>query len=342
MDRPIVHPEPRCCVTIELVTSRSRWRRTLTTALAGGLLLAASCSAPDAPSARPRLSTDEAAAPGTAAPSASQPPSSAAPLDTALEHPAVLDELRIPRLTDASWGRVFATSFEDPADLAGFYVTPQSTRTHHEVSGEQVHSGTHAHKGWVTGAGAIGVEVDGPNHRGYPTIPLDRVGPGGQGGFSSPSVVQLWVWLDVALTRKQWFSFATLTNDASTKWSRVVTVNLDPDGYVDLFHVPGPDQHETALQRTDVAFPLRTWVRLTVFIDLRPATGSVAVWQGATLIAAARVDPGGRAGTSSSSPSGDRLEQVHFGLYAPPEVAAATIYNDDITVAELRRPGVGP
>jgi hypothetical protein len=253
-----------------------------------------------------------------------------------LEHPRVLDQLGIPGLDGTRFGRTFTTSFEDPADLDGFYVTPQSSLTHHEVTGENVHTGRHAEKAWVTGIGAVGAEKDGPNHRGYPTMQLDRVGGAAGPGFASPSIVQLWVWLDVALAPGQWFSFATLTNDPSTRWQRVVTVNLDPAGYVDLFHVPRQDQNDLVLQRTDVAFPLRTWVRLTIYVDLRPSTGAVAVWQGATLIAAAHVDP--RADPLQeglTAPLTDRVEQAHFGLYAPPEVGAATVYNDDITIAEI-------
>ena len=29
------------------------------------------------------------------------------------------------------------------------------------------------------------------------------------------------------------------------------------------------------------------------------------------------------------------LEQAHFGLYAPPDVTSATVYNDDLTIREV-------
>jgi hypothetical protein len=29
-----------------------------------------------------------------------------------------------------------------------------------------------------------------------------------------------------------------------------------------------------------------------------------------------------------------KLEQVHFGLYAPPTMTSATVYNDDIAIYE--------
>ena len=262
-----------------------------------------------------------------------------------LEHTAVLDGLGIPDLGGASMGRTFTTSFEDRADLAGFYETPQTALTHHEVTTSLAHTGTHAEKGWVTGAGALGVEPDGPNHRGYPAIQLHKL-DGAAGGFTAPTLVQFWVWLDVSLQRGQWFSFATFTHDASDRWEHVVTVNLDPAGYVDIFHVPLHGQNDLALQRTDVAFPMRSWVRLTAYVDLTEQRGALAVWQGSTLIAAGRVDPRvdptvqgvrDRTGLPPSQVT-YRLEQAHFGLYAPPDVAAATVYNDDITIAELRVP----
>ena len=91
---------------------------------------------------------------------------------------------------------------------------------------------------------------------------------------------------------------------------------------------------------------MKSWVRLTAYVDLTEQHGALAVWQGTTLIAAARVDPRvdptvqGVRDQLGLSPTQltDRLTQAHFGLYAPPEVAAATVYNDDIAIAELRVP----
>jgi hypothetical protein len=258
-----------------------------------------------------------------------------------LEHDPVLDELGIPDLRSAGLGRTFVTGFEDPAELAGFYVTPQSSLTHHEVTTDEVRSGVRAQKAWVTGAGGPGLERDGPNHRGYPTIQLHRLGGG---GFRSPTITELWVWLDVALSDGQWFSFATFSNDASDRWDRVVTVNLDPDGFVNVFHAPRHDENDLTLQRTDVRFPLRTWVRLTTYLDLRAEHGAIAVWQDGVLVSAARVDPSVDPGVRSVRDAlglapgqiSDRLEQAHFGLYAPPEMTEALVYNDDLSIAEVR------
>ena len=112
-------------------------------------------------------------------PAPSDPPASAPlttveprgdPLTAALEHSPVLDDLGIPDLATVRLGRRFHTGFENPADLASFYVTPQSALTHHGVTAERVHSGTAAYRAWVTGVGGPGLERDGPNHRGkdYP------------------------------------------------------------------------------------------------------------------------------------------------------------------------------
>jgi hypothetical protein len=254
--------------------------------------------------------------------------------------------LGIADVSHATVRRTFTTSFEDPAELAGFYSTPQTALTHHEVTTSLAHTGTHSEKAWVTGAGALGVEPDGPNHRGYPTVQLRKIDTS-LGGFTSPSIVQFWVWLDVTLRPGQWFSFATFTFDASSRWDRVVTVNLDPDGYVNIFHVPLHDQDDAALQRKDVAFPMKSWVRLTAYVDFTSAHGALAVWQGTTLIAAARVDPRvdptvQRVRDELGLPADeltDRLEQAHFGLYTAPAVSAATVYNDDIAISEINAPG---
>jgi hypothetical protein len=48
------------------------------------------------------------------------------------------------------------------------------------------------------------------------------------------------------------------------------------------------------------------------------------VWQNGVLISSARV--GGMKGV---------LSQAHFGVYAPPSVTSATLYNDDLTITEV-------
>jgi hypothetical protein len=311
----------------------------LTAAVVLGLVVGCSSAVPDNRSAEPPTSVGVGPDPTT------DTASLAEHLTSSLERGPVLDELGLPDLGALELGRRFHTGFEDPADLALFYVTPQSPLTHHEVTTELAHTGASSHKAWVTGAGGPGVERDGPNHRGYPTIQLDKLAaPDGIGGFASPTLTELWVWLDVSLGPGQWFSFETFSNDRSDRWDRVVTVNLDPAGFVNIFHAPRQYQNDLAFQRTDVRFPMRTWVRLTTYLDLRADHGAIVVWQDGVLVSASRVDPAVDQGVSAARDQlgqppneiTDRLERAHFGMYAPPEIAAALVYNDDLTISEVQ------
>jgi hypothetical protein len=235
-----------------------------------------------------------------------------------LEHHRVLKRLGIPRHRDMKLARVFRTGFEGDEDLAGFYVTSQSPMTRHEVRHGDAHRGHRAHVGWLTGQ--TGAEpVDGPNHRGYPTIQLQRRAAG---PCVAPCLVQFWARLDdVDLKRGEWMSLATLSPDASDRWSRVVTVNLGWEGWLHLFHVPDQGAGQRVLQRTDVPFPRGRWVRITIWLDVDPVQGVAAVWQDGRLMSAARV----RGGDGT-------LDQLHVGLYAPPSLTRGVVRNDDIAV----------
>ncbi|MEJ7584887.1 MAG: hypothetical protein WKF43_12590 [Acidimicrobiales bacterium] len=235
-----------------------------------------------------------------------------------LERHPVLDLLGIPPLDEVTLTSVYATGFERDSDLAGFYVTPQSALTRHQVRSGGARTGQRAHVGWLTGE--TGVEpVDGPNHRGYPTIQLQKRPVR---TCATPCLAQLWVRLDdVELRRGEWFSFGTFSSDPSDRWARVITVNVGWEGWLHLFHVPDHGVGERELQRTDLAFPQGRWVRITVWMDLDPVHGAAAVWQDGVLLSAARV----RGGDGS-------LDQMHFGLYAPPSLTQGTVANDDIRV----------
>ena len=116
-------------------------------------------------------------------------------------------------------------------------------------------------------------------------------------------------------------SLATLSPDGSDRWSRVIGVNVGWEGWLHLFHVPKHGVAQRAFQRTDVPFPRGAWVRITIWLDLDAEHGAAAVWQDGTLMSASRVEGGD--GT---------LDQMHFGLYAPPSVTNGIVRNDDIAV----------
>jgi hypothetical protein len=65
-------------------------------------------------------------------------------------------------------------------------------------------------------------------------------------------------------------------------------------------------------------------VRITTWLELDPDRGAAAVWQDGVLVSAARVDGGDGS-----------LDQMHFGLYAPPSLTSGTVMNDDIAVFRL-------
>ena len=50
--------------------------------------------------------------------------------------------------------------------------------TSHDLSTEQVHTGTYSHKGWMYGANPPSTPSVNNGHRGYPTIQLQNT-PGG-------------------------------------------------------------------------------------------------------------------------------------------------------------------
>jgi hypothetical protein len=212
--------------------------------------------------------------------------------------------------------RRFETGFESLADFTGMYVSPQTRSTRHGLVAAPVHSGARAHCGWSTGPGNTS-DTDGPNHRGYPTVQLWRLAGS---GFATPAVVDLWVWVDVSMNKGDWVSLATLSADASDRWARVVTVNLDPGGFLNVFHVPGQGQHHPTLE-TRRRFPLRRWVHLSITIDFDPRHGSIEVSRDGALVARANVSGGH-----------GRLEQAHFGLYAIPSLTSGKVCNDDLTI----------
>lgn len=186
-----------------------------------------------------------------------------------------------------------------------------------------VHSGIYAHKAWISGVNPPSTNTQNNNHRGYPTIQLQKH-PGG--AFSSPCYVTLWVWLDIDLQtstsggENDWFSFATFTDDESDNWDRTVLVNLSHDGFVHLQHVPEQGMQEHVFQTKNLPFPQKEWVELKIYLDLRKG-GYAKVWQNGILVSHVNVNN-----------TKNILAQAHFGMYCPPQLASGIVYNDDLQI----------
>jgi hypothetical protein len=234
-------------------------------------------------------------------------------------------------LAACSPGHTFSSGFETIGDFSGFYLTPQphlNTSTWSLQSGT-IHGGTNAFLGTIAGANAASTDSINNNHRAYPTLQFHK---SSGGVFHTPVLVTLWVNLNMTLAAGQWFSFATFVSDTSDIWNRTVLVNLDDQGYVNLMHVPYQSQGTLIRRNTSVLFPMNQWVELKIYLDFTPDSkagagvprGYAMVWQDGQLISTARV--GGMGGV---------LAQAHFGVYAPPSVTAATLYNDDLSIVEV-------
>ncbi|HAP43638.1 MAG: hypothetical protein A2087_14535 [Spirochaetes bacterium GWD1_61_31] len=232
--------------------------------------------------------------------------------------------------------RVFESSFEAVSDFDGFYMVPPGDYdSSHELSTEVVHDGTYSHKAWILSARAA--NNDGAiylPHRAYPTIQLYKTS---DGRFVTPCLVSFWAYLDMALVDKpagsidDWFSFATLSPDDSDNWVRTVVVNITPDGYLRLVHVPDQGEQEYIFQAStenDPAgskqYPYRQWVKIDIFIDFSASGGYAKLWQNGVLTSHAWVNGGN--GT---------LAQAHFGLYAAAAVPSGAVYNDQLSIMEI-------
>jgi len=238
------------------------------------------------------------------------------------------DDIHAPTYVGAE--RNFSSSFDLESDFDGFYIVPQGDYdTNHTLSTDEINDTTFAHKAWILQARDIDNEST-PTylpHRGYPTVQLDKTAD----GIYRKSLVSLMVYLDMNLTARagidDWFSFITLSPDSSDSWSRTVLVNVAPDGYARLVHVPNQGEQTYIYQEENnisMKFPFRQWVRFDVYIDFDETNGYAKVWQDGVLVSHANVN-GGLGG----------LAQAHFGMYAAAAVEAGTIYNDKLRIQEV-------
>ena len=176
------------------------------------------------------------------------------------------------------------------------------------ASGEPVFSGDHAYKGFVTRAADA-------SHRAYPVLHTD---------MPTPLVNSFMVWLDAdfdALGERDWVHFGTWGNNPD--W--VVHTMSVRNGLLEMAHL----DWRWVGDSPQPAFPLRRWVRLTVYLHYPPVgDGTVVVWQDGERV---------MEGTYSARP-GANLQRVHWGMYARNEVDHGVQYNDDIRLWRLPAP----
>jgi hypothetical protein len=186
-------------------------------------------------------------------------------------------------------------------------------------SGAPVFGGERAYKGWIERQAR-------ESHRAYPVVHVD---------LPTPLVNTFMVYLDVdqtALAPGDWIHFATWGNhdpaDKSGTWAlHTMAVR---NGKLEFAHT-SPFHGEYIGPYPQPAFPLRSWVRLTVYLHYRGDSGYVHAWQDGI--------PALRAQTSALKANpGYRLRTAHWGLYAAAAVRAATQYNDDIRLCTLDAP----
>lgn len=233
--------------------------------------------------------------------------------------------------------RTFYSSFESVDDFKKFYIVPKGDYdSNHELTSDEKIDGNYSHKAWIVKS------RDKSNdsflylpHRAYPTIQFQKTT---DGVFITPVLVTLYCNLDIKLEDKpkgqidDWFSFATLTPDASDNWNRTILVNITPDGYLRLVHVPYQGEQKYIFQankendpESKLVYPYKKWVKIDIYLDLDPNNGYAKVWQNGNLVSHAIV----KGGNSS-------LAQAHFGLYASASISSGTIYNDKLSIIEIK------
>lgn len=235
------------------------------------------------------------------------------------------------RTARAQAGRTFTTGFEQVSDFNGFYITPSPYQgaVTHGLSTAQVHGGTNSHLATISNAATSC--TGNCNHRGYPTIQLHKTAAGGMSGVV---FTEFYVYVTMTINDGQWLSLATLTPDSSDAWSRTVLVNVGNLGrtgggnYMHLMHVPNQGEsgwtYQAGSTNGGTQFPQNQWVKVSICLDLNPATGWAKAWMNDVPVSAAPVSGG--CGV---------LEQAHFGLYAPPAISSGVIYNDDLQIREV-------
>jgi hypothetical protein len=187
-----------------------------------------------------------------------------------------------------------------------------------DASGEPVYRGGHSYRGWIEGPAS-------ESHRAYPVLHTD---------VPTPLVNTFMVYLDAdysQMSSPEWIHFGTWGNQRdegggtwalhtmSVQEGRLHLAHTSPFGGVYIGPSPQPD------------FPVRQWVRLTVYLHYEGSDGFVQVWQDGVPVLLANV-------SRLEDHPGTNLSRAHWGMYAHPDVSDGVQYNDDIGIWELDAP----
>ncbi len=188
-----------------------------------------------------------------------------------------------------------------------------------QTSGEPIFAGAHAYKGWIIGPAA-------DSHRAYPGIHTE---------IATPLVNTFWVYLDAdyaQLSASDWIHFGTWGNwDAGTNagvWA-LHTMSVR-DRKLEFAHTE-PFLGEYVGPQPQPDFPLRQWVRFTVYVHYAGTTGTVIAWQDGVRVLRAEV-------AQLAANPGTVLRTAHWGMYAAATVSAGVQYNDEIIIWTLPAP----
>ncbi len=186
-------------------------------------------------------------------------------------------------------------------------------------SGEPVFSGNHAYKGWIDGKSPL-------SHRAYPVIHADT---------PTPLVNSFMVYLDADYSRMsptEWIHFGTWGNhDPETKTGNWALHTMSVrNRKLEFAHV-SPFHGEYIGEGKQPEFPLRRWVRFTVYMIYQGTTGMVQVWQDGIPVLRAQIP-------SLKDNPGTRLRTAHWGMYGSGTLDQGIQYNDDIRICTLSKP----
>lgn len=183
-------------------------------------------------------------------------------------------------------------------------------------SGEPVFAGNNAYKGWITGPAD-------DSHRAYPVIHAD---------IPTPLVNTFMVYLDAdydRMSQTDWIHFGSWGNyDPATKTGKWALHTLGVRNRKLEFAHTSPFNGEYMGPTKQPDFPLRRWVRFTVYMVYEGTAGFVQIWQDGVPMLRAQV-------SKLATNAGTRLRTAHWGMYASRSVDRGVQYNDDIRICTL-------